>query len=129
MMKGAPIILTALMTAPASAQDRVALLMGSHHVDAGDNRFQEVNPGLFLTWDDWTVGGYRNSYGDMSLALTRAWALTDHLDVFEGVATYDGLRPIAGLQATIGPVFVQVIPSDGRATDAIITFGVILAGS
>lgn len=121
-------LILACLAAPVAAQDRVALLMGSHHVDAGDNDFEEVNPGLFLTWDDWTVGGYRNSYGDMSLAITREWALTDHVDIFAGVATYDGLMPIAGLQATIGPVFVQVIPSDGRATDAIITFGVILAG-
>lgn len=110
------------------AQDRVALLLGSHHVAAGRNDFEEVNPGLFLTWDDWSVGAYRNSYGDISLALTHEWALTDHVSVFAGVATYDGLMPIAGLQVRAGPVFAQVIPSDGRATDAIITFGVILAG-
>jgi hypothetical protein len=121
------ILIFALVAGPLVAQDRVAFLMGSHHVGAGENQFEEVNPGLFLTWDNWSVGAYRNSYGGLSLALTHEWALTDHVAVFAGVATYDGLMPIAGLQFTVGPVFVQVIPSDGRATDAIISFGLIVA--
>jgi hypothetical protein len=127
-MRGPMLVILALAAGPAAAQDRVALLLGSHHVAAGDNAFEEFNPGLFLTWDDWSVGAYRNSYGAMSLALTHEWTLTDHVSFFAGVATYDRLMPIAGLQATFGTLFVQVIPSDGRATDAIITFGVILAG-
>lgn len=114
----------ALAAGPVAAQDRVALLLGSHHI--GGDGFEEVNPGLFLTWDDGSVGAYRNSYGDVSLALTHEWALTDHVSAFVGVVTYDGLMPIAGLLFTAGPVFVQIIPSDGRAADGIVSLGLIL---
>ena len=117
----------AILAGPAVAQDRVAMLIGSYHVGAERGEFNEFNPGLFVTWDDWTVGAYHNSYGDMSLAVTREWALTDHVDFFAGVATYDGLMPLVGLQLHEGPFFMQVIPSDGRYADAILSFGLVAA--
>jgi hypothetical protein len=121
------VTILAMVAGPAVAQDRAAVLIGSYHVGAERGEFNESNPGLFLTWGDWTVGAYHNSYGDMSVAVTREWALTDHVDFFAGVATYDGLMPLAGLQLHAGPFFMQVIPSDGRYVDAILSFGLVTA--
>lgn len=131
-------VAVALMTTPAlAAPDRVSILLGSNHVGATD-RFEEVNPGIFLTWDWLTVGAYRNSYGKASVAVTGALPLikwkTGELSAFAGVALYpgDGRRfavhagdvvPVGGLQLRQGNMFMQVIPSDGKAVDAVVSFG------
>lgn len=131
-------VAVALMATPAlAAPDRVSILLGSNHVGATD-RFEEVNPGVFLTWDWLTVGAYRNSYGKASVAVTGALPLikwkTGELSAFAGVALYpgDGRRfavhagdvvPVGGLQLRQGNMFMQVIPSDGKAVDAIVSFG------
>ncbi len=139
---GGAVLLAALWGGlPALAQDRVAILLGSHHVNATSD-FEEVNPGAFLTWEgqrfDWTVGGFRNSYGGGSAAAMVA------LPVFErgvaqialtgGLALYpgDGHRfdvhvgdviPLLGVQARYGNAFVQAFPGDGSTTDAVLSFG------
>lgn len=131
-------VAVALMATPAlAAPDRVSILLGSNHVGATDH-FEEVNPGVFLTWDWLTVGAYRNSYGKASVAVTGALPLikwkTGELSAFAGVALYpgDGRRfavhagdvvPVGGLQLRQGNMFMQVIPSDGKAVDAIVSFG------
>ena len=125
----------------AAAQDRVSILLGSHHVNAKTN-FEEFNPGAFITWEgetlDWTVGGFRNSYGGGSAAVTvgypvlrRPWG---QVALMGGLAIYpnEGNRfkyhagdviPLVGVRARVGNGFVQVFPSDGKTTDAIISFG------
>lgn len=126
-----------------SDPDRISVLLGSHHVDAR-TEFEQRNPGLFLTWEDrggldLSVGAYRNSYGRTSVAATAAipiWTVRDaQLSLFAGVALYpeDGrnfavhwgdLVPVGGVQMRAGDIFTQIIPSDGAATDAIISFGI-----
>lgn len=133
--------LLALIAGPCAAQDRVSLLVGSHHASA-DSDFEENNPGLFLTWDRFTVGAYTNSYSRTSIAATYALPLWHgeewSVDLFAGVAHYpiNGREfaihagdwvPIGGLQARYRQLFVQVMPSDGKAADAIFTFGMTFA--
>lgn len=124
-MKTLPALLL-LFSTPVSADimpDRISVLVGSHHVNSSEE-YNESNPGLFLTWDQWTVGAYENSYSDISFAVTREWELTEHADIFVGAATYgDSIMPLAGLQLHAGPFFAQIIPSDGKYVDAIISFG------
>lgn len=143
--------LAALAVGPAAAEgpDRVSLLLGSHHI-AATTEFEEINPGLFLTWEDAfglgrlsvdaNAGIFRNSYGETALAVTGAVPFYERGAVeiagFLGLAHYpeDGRRLrvsiagdvifVAGLQARVGPAFVQVIPSDGQETDAILAAGV-----
>lgn len=129
--------LLCLLATAATAQDRVSILAGSHHFGASVE-FQESNPGLFLTWDRVTVGAYVNSYDRQSVALTYALPVMSgddwSVDLFGGAAWYSGngrgfavhvgdIVPIGGVQARYRNVFVQLLPSDGKATDAIIAFG------
>ena len=127
---------------PAEAgPDRLSVLVGSAH--PGGDGFDGRNPGLFLTWEDrkgldWSLGAYRNSYGHGSLAATVAMPLLDwpggEASVFAGLALYpeDGRRfavhlgdlvPIGGLQLRHRALFLQILPGDGRFTDAVIAAG------
>ena len=127
-----------LLAGPAQADpDRIDLLLGSYHVGA-QTEFNEVNPGVFVSWDQVTVGVYANSYGRTSFALAYAFPILQSgefdLDVFAGVALYpqNGRNfalhagdwvPMAGIEARYRGLFVQIIPSDGVWADAIIGFG------
>lgn len=128
-----------LSTMATAAPDRFSLLLGSKHI--GASGFEEVNPGVFLTWErqfDFSFGLYRNSYGRPAVAGVVAYPLyqrgTFQLAVFGGTALYpvEGRRfrahlgdfvPVAGVQVRLGKAFVQVIPSDGRPVQAIVSFG------
>ena len=126
---------------PAAAQDRVSILLGSYHVNSSFN-FEEFNPGAFLTWEgerfDWSVGGFRNSYGGGSVAAMVGYPVYDwdwgQIALTGGLALYPGegdrfkynagdVIPLAGMRATVGNAFVQAFPSDSKTTDAIISFG------
>lgn len=125
--------------------DRVSILMGSYHVDAKLD-FNQSNPGVFLTWENpkvsYSVGVYDNSFNKTSVAVTAAIPVIRGGDfeasLFAGLALYpeDGrmfavhvgdLVPIGGVQMRYKNVFMQVIPSDGAMTDAIIAAGVTFA--
>lgn len=133
----------------AAGPDRLSFLLGSYHVGATQS-FEEFNPGAFLTWTnlmwrgalDLTVGAYRNSYGDGSLAVTTAYPFVRTekwgLELFGGLAWYPGngdqfsysagdVVPLAGLQARYRNVFVQAIPSGGSSVDAVLSFGLTFA--
>ena len=116
----------------------MSILLGSHHVDAAYD-FEERNLGLFLTWDQVTLGTYVNSYGRQSVAATYALPIFSgddwSVDLFAGAAYYpvngDNFAvhigewvPVGGLQARYKNIFAQIMPSDGKATDAIVAFGV-----
>lgn len=63
----ATIILFFMAAAAFAGPDRVSILIGSRHYPSGN--YEELNPGVFVGWydnrgNDWTVGAYRNSYGD-----------------------------------------------------------------
>jgi hypothetical protein len=128
---------------PAVSQDRLSVLLGSHHAGA-QIRFEAANPGLFLTWEDrafgldWSVGAFRNSYGRGSVALTAGLPVIrwqgGQASLVAGLAHYpgDGRRfrisfgdvvPLVGVQARHGPVFAQVLPGDGRFADAVFSVG------
>lgn len=131
-----------LLAAPASAEpDRVSVLLGSNHIGA-KMPFEQINPGVFLTWEgdrvDWTAGAYRNSFSKLSASVTVSLPLirwdNGELAAFAGIAVYPGdgrsfaihagdLVPVGGLQLRHGHALVQFIPSDGRTVDAIVTFG------
>lgn len=132
-----------LASTPAAADpDRLSILLGSAHL--GGSGFDGRNPGVALTWED--VGGldlslavYRNSYGRGSVAVTAGlpvigWA-EGEASLFLGAALYpeDGRQfrvhvgdvvPVGGLQLRLRNFFFQVLPSDGRAVDAVVSMGV-----
>ena len=131
----------AALAAPAAADpDRLSFLIASKHVDAR-TAFNETNPGVILTWEGrpgLSLRSYYNSYGRLSFAAAVTWVVVERgdfqLDLFAGGAFYprDGRRflvslgdvvPIGGVQARWKNAFVQVIPSDGVETDAIIGLG------
>jgi hypothetical protein len=138
------LILFLALSAPAHAgPDRVSLMLGSHHV-AASAVFEEVNPGIFLTWEDrafgldYTVGAFRNSFGRGAVAGLVAWPVWQQGEtqaaLFAGVAHYpgDGRRhrfhagdfiPVAGLQIRHRNVFAQIMPSDGRTARAVVAVG------
>ncbi len=127
---------------PAYADpDRVSIIFGSYHLNSSYD-FEEVNPGIFLTWEqrtfDYSVGIYNNSYGRESIAATASLPVveweTGEISVFFGAALYpeDGRRfavhvgdvvPVGGIQVRQGNLFGQLIPSDGAATSAILSLG------
>lgn len=132
---------------PVSGPDSLAVLLGSYHVNGSG--FEEVNPGLFLTWEDaglgghvdFGVGAFRNSYGGASLSVSAAYPLVRTpdwgVDLFAALAWYPGdgdqfshalgdLVPLAGLQARYRNVFVQAIPSAGARVDATLTYGLVV---
>ena len=123
--------------------DRMAFHLGSYHAGA-TSEFEEVNPGLFLSWDRpnevvLSVGAFRNSYGRGSVAATAAKVFyrgrNSAAAVFAGLAHYPGngndirhaigdFVPLAGLQLHYRSLFVNVMPGDGDTLDAIFSFGV-----
>jgi len=142
----------AICLAATSAQadivpDRVSILAGSKHFGTHGYDFNEVNPGLALTWDfdrtDITVGAYRNSFNEMSYTLTVGYDLikTDALEVgpFIGLATYKGYTdwfpvswgdvvPVGGVQAVWypgGPVGLsaRLMPGGAKKLPLIAAFG------
>lgn len=147
-MKSALIALIfACLTVPAvhAGPDRISIMLGTHHAGATID-YEEVNPGIFLTWSellwnnrlDLTIGGFRNSYGDLSLAIATAYPLLRQqdwgIDLFGALAWYpdngdrfahafDDIVPIAGLQVRYKSLFLQAIPSGGDSVDATFSFG------
>jgi len=144
-MTRAALILAALIAfcAPAHADpDRLSILLGSAHV--GGDGFDGRNPGIALTWEDvgdfdLSVAAYRNSYGRGSLAVTAALPVIRWADgeaaLFLGAALYpeDGRRfrfhvgdvvPVGGVQLRHRNLFLQIMPGDGRAMDAVVAGGV-----
>lgn len=134
-------LLFTFSAAPALAgPDRIALHFGSFHAGANED-FQEFNPGVFVSWERETIlsiGVYQNSFDDVSIAATSAVPLTMgdgyRFDFFAGLAWYPDrgrefsvsvgdVVPLAGLRLTYGNAFVQLIPSNGKRVDAIISFG------
>lgn len=125
--------------------DRIAIHLGSHHAGA-TSEFEEVNPGVFLSWqrpNDVTlsVGAFRNSYGRGSVAATAAKTFYRRksfaVSAFAGLAHYPGngkdirhaigdFVPLAGLQLHYRQLFVNVMPGDGDTVDAIFSFGVTI---
>jgi len=124
--------------------DRVSILLGSEHINA-TREFQEFNPGVFLTWErrfNYSLGLYYNSYKEISplVSVSYDWEVAPDLDLgaFFAVAVYPGdgeefnhsigdVVPFIGLQARYKNVFVQFIPADGDALDALLTFGLTFA--
>jgi hypothetical protein len=125
--------------------DRAHLLVGSDHIGAAAG-FNEFNPGLFLSWEThwgaWSAGAFVNSYGAASVAGFASLSLAGgpgwDVSLFAGAAHYpgDGRRfavhagdwvPLGGLQVRADPFFVQVMPSDGRAVDAVLAMGLTWA--
>jgi len=111
--------------------------MGSKHLGT-EYEFNEVNPGLFLTWEledfDVSVGAYLNSYSKSSVAASVAYPLLRgedwSVDVFAGAATYFGttnsdIVPLAGIQGRYGPLFAQYMPiPGGQYISGLVSFGV-----
>lgn len=128
--------------AAQAGPDRISLLIGSHQVNSSYG-FEEVNPGVFATWENphlhWTVGAYRNSYGRASISATVALPVVrwreGEVSLFAGAALYrkDGRNfalhwgdvvPIGGVQLRHRNLFMQVIPLDGNLADAVVSVGV-----
>lgn len=128
---------------PAAAQDRVSVLIGSHHAGASQS-FEGRNPGLILTWEDrggldLSVAAYRNSYGRTSVAALAGLPVAHWrggaASVVAGLAWYpqDGrdfpvhagdVVPLVGLQLRHRAAFVLILPGDGKAADAVIAAGI-----
>ena len=128
------------LSVQAAPPDRLSVHLGSSHVNAQED-FEEFNPGLFVSWDrslSYTVGAFRNSYGDVSVAATVAYPLIRRdlyrLTAFVGWAHYpeNGRKfrvhhgdvvPVAGLRLHYRSLFVQFLPGDGSVADAVLSFG------
>lgn len=141
------ILALALPTAAAAGgPDRLSILLASHHSGARVP-FKVATPGVFATWEDralgldWSIGAYRNSYGRPSvagLAALPVWRRGQtQVSLFAGAAYYprDGrtfrvsigdVVPIGGVQLRHRGLFVQIMPSDGRAARAVISTGVTM---
>ncbi len=113
--------MTVLLATPVAAgPDRYSPLLTSKHLGVGDEihayrfediqqtlyvrqkmRFNESNPGLFLTWEndgyDLTLGAFYNNYSTVSLSAFDAVPLyrTEDIsfDVFGALAWYPGTGP------------------------------------
>lgn len=135
------VLLASLPLVAQADPDRVSILLGSHHINAKRD-FQEINPGVILTWErqrlGYSVGTYYNSYKDISVlgAVSYGVELAPELElgVFGGLAWYPGeggqfdhsigdAVPLAGVQTRYRNAFVQVIPAGGNALDGLVTFG------
>lgn len=132
-------LLPLLLCTPVHAQDRISILLGSHHTEAGE--WSESNPGVFLTWEgrfDWTVGAYRNSFQKPSVALSVALPVLSweggEASVFGGAAWYPGnggnfvysagdVVPMIGFHVRHGHLFGQVMPGKVDPPEAIFAFG------
>lgn len=120
--------------------DRISLLIAAEHF--GGDGFETFTPGLFATWDygrtELSVGAFRNSYGEGSVAGTLGYTLREwgsgNIQAFGGVAYYDNadeitdfrvgdVVPLLGVQLRQGAIFTQLLPLDGDPVDAILTFG------
>lgn len=138
------LIIVMIFAGPAFAgPDRLGVHLGSYHAGATRD-FEEVNPGLFLSWDrpggvTYSVGAYRNSYGRGSVSATVAKTIlrskSAGLGVFAGLAHYPGngedirhaigdFVPLVGLKMHYRRLFINVMPGDGDAVDAIFSFGI-----
>ena len=126
---------------PDWAPDRFSVLLGSKHI--GSSGFNEINPGLFATWEfekwGFTTGAYLNSYDRGSVAATADLPLFrwkgGAASAFGGLAWYphDGHRfdtriggdivGIGGLNLRQGPVFVQLLPMVTGGAKGLVTFG------
>jgi len=133
-------------TSPAVADpDRVAVLLGSHHIGAAEE-FEEVNPGLFLEWEtegpSYSVGIFRNSYGRASIAAAAHWPIYERggflADITAGAAYYpeDGrtiriaigdVVPILGIRARYKSAYLLAVPNDGAVADYVVGFGLTFA--
>lgn len=135
-------VLAVVWNAPLEAgPDRFSVLMGSKHF--GSNGFNEINPGLFATWEGeklaYSLGAYLNSYDRGSLAATAhvpvfRWK-GGEASAFAGLAWYpkDGHRfqtqiggdivGIGGLNLRHGHAFVQLIPMVTNGAQGLASFG------
>ena len=144
-MRHFPILLAMTLSillprAATAGPDRLSILLGSEH-NGATRDFQEVNPGIFLTWErrfNYSIGMYYNSYEDISplVSVGYDWEVAPRLDLgaFFAVAVYPGegdefrtsigdVVPFIGLQARYRNFFVQFIPADGDSVDSVFTFG------
>lgn len=136
-------LLVGLLSATASVAgpDRVWITLGSAHIS--DRDFEQVNPGVFLTWEGerlgYTAGAFRNSYGGFSMAATVGVPIIYQDDfeasLFAGVASYPGyadrfrfssgdIVPIAGLSLRYKSLFAQLFPGNGNSVSLTASFGV-----
>lgn len=127
--------------AAQAGPDRFSVLLGSRHVSASG--FNEVNPGLFATWEGkrfgYTLGAFVNSYerGAVSATLHKPfWSWEGGaLGGFSGLAWYpeDGRRidthlggdiiAIGGIQLRHERVFVQFLPMREGGAKGLVSFG------
>jgi hypothetical protein len=125
---------------PAAAQDRISVTLGSHHTD-DSYEWEEVNPGLFLTWEgkvDLSAGTFLNSFGGPSIAATAYVPVVEwqggECGGFLGAAWYPGygeefliragdVVPMGGIQCRAGNVFAQVMPGKIEPLEAIFAVG------
>ena len=107
---------TALATPAAAGPDRVWISLGSAHIS--DRDFEQFNPGVFFTWEGerlgYTVGAFRNSYGEFSTAATVGVPLMRQEDyelgLFAGAAPIQALRIVSAIHPGMswpspGPTF------------------------
>lgn len=134
-------LVTLSATAGVADPDRAWISLGSAHIS--DKDFEQINPGLFLTWEGehlgYTVGAFRNSYGGFSTAATVGAPLIYkddfELSLFTGLATYPGyadrfrfsqgdIVAIAGASLRYKNVFTQLFPGNGNSVKLTASFGV-----
>lgn len=126
--------------------DRVSILGNSKHIGFRYDKYNETNPGVFLTWDDaiapnvdFSVGAYQNSYARLSVMASASWLPIEvgpiQAGVFAGVAHYPvngrdqpfhigDWVPMAGVQVIAGNFFIQAMPASTNLKRSIIAAGI-----
>ena len=128
-------------SATQAGPDSYALLLGSKHL--GSSEFNEVNPGLFATWERkhsaLSLGAYLNSHKRLSISATSYRPLarwrTGTAGLFGGIALYPengrSLKTrlvgdvifLGGVQITQGAFFAQIVPLTDRDSKGLLAFG------
>lgn len=127
--------------------DRFSILLGSKHI--GASGFNEVNPGVFATWErgkvGYSIGAFVNSYEKGAVSATahvpfKTWD-GGMIGGFGGLAWYpdDGRRiethiggdiiAMGGLELRHKHVFVQYLPVIDRNSKGVLSFGVTWAAA
>lgn len=137
------VFLVAVTLATVASADRISFSFASHHAGPCDC-FNEINPGVFYTFEDrgmfdYTVGTAKNSYGGPGFYATAEYDFWEfengEMSVFGGLVYYPGfgkfipeilpdVAPIGGLQLRVGNVWAQAIPVGTADVDYVLTGGI-----
>lgn len=94
-MRRAALTLAALLCAGAAQAVTIGVHVGSAHLPAKDGQ-NNVNPGLYIRAEAWTVGAYHNTYRETTVYAARTLMTWRGFEVVGGVAYGYQFHTVAG---------------------------------